>query len=61
MFSVDERNLFTLTVALLTAGLYYSWSKDMEIVFRGKGLWKFVAEISPKAVESQSESPTSRN
>lgn len=37
--SVDA---FKMNVGALKITNYYSWSNELEVVLRGKGIWKFV-------------------
>lgn len=46
---MDDRDLVKFRVAFLTTEYYLSWSDEMEVVFRGNVLRKFVCELSQKA------------
>lgn len=39
---MDDKENFKFRVNLLDSNNYFSWSNDMEIILRGRGLWKFV-------------------
>lgn len=39
---MDDRDHFKFRVTPLTAENYFAWSNDIEVVLRGKGLWKYV-------------------
>lgn len=43
---MEDKDLSKFRVKLLNATKYFAWSNDMEIIFRGKGLWKFVERPS---------------
>ena len=46
---MDEKELVKFRISPLTATNYYSWANDLEIVLRGKGLWKYVGSRSNQA------------
>lgn len=39
---MDEKEFSRFRISPLKTDNYYSWSNDLEVVLRGKGLWKFV-------------------
>ena len=42
--SSEDKDVFKFRVFPWTANIYFAWSKDKEIVLRGRGIWKFVDE-----------------
>lgn len=40
---MEDKDVFNMSVTERNTGNYLSCSNDMEIILRGKGLWKFVA------------------
>lgn len=50
--SAEKRDPSKFRIVPLTTESYNSWSNEMEIVLRDKGLWKFVEKETPRLVET---------
>lgn len=53
--SIEEKDPFKFRVNPLTANNYFAWSNDMEIVLRGKGLWKYVDDVDLENGQNEDE------
>lgn len=42
----DEKNMLKFQIKKLKADNYFAWSNDMEVILKGKGLWKYVVNAA---------------
>lgn len=52
---MEDRNLSEFCIKLLDERNYFSWSNDMEIVLRARGMWQFVGEPVEAGMEMNHE------